>query len=107
MHREVSNAGGRIDSIFYCPHRPEAACNCRKPKPGMFHEISRRLHCDLKGVPAIGDSLRDTQAAQAVGARPILVRTGKSRKTELTQEELGDVEVYDDLAAAVDALLSA
>ncbi|HEY4732164.1 MAG TPA: D-glycero-beta-D-manno-heptose 1,7-bisphosphate 7-phosphatase [Gammaproteobacteria bacterium] len=107
MHREVSNAGGRIDAIFYCPHRPEAACNCRKPRPGMFHEISRRLHCDLKGVPAIGDSLRDVQAARAVGARPILVRTGKGRKIELTQEELGDVEVYDDLAAAVDALLSA
>jgi len=106
MHREISNAGGRIDGIFYCPHRPDEDCQCRKPRPGLFNEICRRLHCDLNGVPAIGDSSGDLQAAQAVGARSILVRTGKGRNTELKLKKAGDVEVYDDLASAVDALLN-
>ncbi len=109
MQREVGNAGGRIDAIFYCPHGPDDGCECRKPKPGMFQDIERRLQIKLTGVPAIGDSLRDLQAAQAVGARAILVRTGKGAKTEktLVQAPLAEpVEVFDDLAAAVDALLS-
>lgn len=106
MHREINNAGGRIDGIFYCPHRPDEGCKCRKPEPGLLQEICRRLHCDLAGVPAIGDSLRDIDAARAVGARPILVRTGKGRRTELKHKDLDDVEVYDDLASAVDALLN-
>jgi D-glycero-D-manno-heptose 1,7-bisphosphate phosphatase len=106
MYREIANAGGLIEGIFYCPHRPEDKCNCRKPEPGMLIEICRRLHCDLEGVPAIGDSLRDIKAAQTVGARPILVRTGKGRKTESNSKDLDDIEVYDDLASAVDELLS-
>ncbi len=106
MNREIANAGGHIEGIFYCPHRPEDKCNCRKPEPGLLIEICRRLHCDLEGVPAIGDSLRDIKAAQTVGARPILVRTGKGRKTESGSKDLADIEVYDDLASAVDALLS-
>lgn len=106
MHREINTAGGRIDGIFYCPHRPDEGCQCRKPEPGLLYEISRRLHCNLEGVPAIGDSLRDIIAARTVGARPILVRTGKGRETELNQKELGDIQVYDDLASAVDGLLA-
>ncbi len=109
MQREVGNVGGRIDAIFYCPHGPDDGCECRKPKPGMFQDIERRLQIKLHGVAAIGDSLRDLQAAQAVGARAILVRTGKGSETEktLAQAPLAEpVEVFDDLAAAVDALLS-
>ena len=106
MHREINNVGGRVEAIFYCPHRPDEGCKCRKPEPGLFREICRRLHCDLEGVPAIGDSLRDIMVAKAVGARPILVRTGKGRSTELKHKELGDTEVFDDLASAVDALLN-
>ncbi len=109
MQREVSLAGGRIDAIFFCPHGPDDGCECRKPKPGMFRDIERRLQTKLNGVPAIGDSLRDLQAAQAVGARVILVRSGKGVLTEkrLAESPLAEtVELFDDLAAAVDALLS-
>jgi D-glycero-D-manno-heptose 1,7-bisphosphate phosphatase len=105
MHQLVSRAGGLIEAVFFCPHGPDDGCDCRKPKPGMLREISLRLRTDLKDVPAVGDSLRDMQAAEAVGARPVLVRTGKG---ERTLEKLGrkkGFEVYDDLAAFVDALL--
>ena len=114
MQREVGVAGGRIDAIFFCPHGPDDGCECRKPKPGMFRDIEKRLQIKLSGVPAVGDSLRDLQAAQTVGARAMLVRTGKGLKTEqqLVDAPLVDaplaetVDVFDDLAAVVDTLLS-
>ena len=59
MHKALAQAGGRIDAMFYCPHAADAACECRKPKPGMLREIGVRFGVDLAGVPCIGDSLRD------------------------------------------------
>jgi D-glycero-D-manno-heptose 1,7-bisphosphate phosphatase len=59
MHRAVSQAGGRIDAVFYCPHAQEANCACRKPRPGLLEDIARRFNTELKDVPSIGDSLRD------------------------------------------------
>ena len=105
MRRAVTAAGGVIEAIFFCPHGPDDNCECRKPKPGLLREIAARLRVDLSGVPAIGDSLRDIQAAQAVGARPILVRTGKGAAAVAEGKGLAGVEVYADLAAAADALL--
>ena len=81
MHRALAQYGGRIDALFYCPHTADSHCNCRKPKSGMLEEISRRFRTDLDGVPSVGDSLRDLQAGLALGAQPILVRTGKGEKT--------------------------
>ena len=76
MHKAVNQLGGRIDAVFFCPHAQDAGCACRKPRPGMLLEIAERFNVALAGVPAIGDSLRDLQAASAAGARPILVLTG-------------------------------
>ncbi len=81
MHRALAQFGGRIDALFYCPHTADSHCNCRKPKPGMLEEISRRFSTGLEGVPSVGDSLRDLQAGMSLGAQPILVRTGKGEKT--------------------------
>ncbi len=106
MHLAIAAVGGEVEAIFFCPHRPEDRCDCRKPKPGLFEDIAERLRVDVRGVPAVGDSLRDLQAAQAVGAQPILVRTGKGERTLAKGEGLEGVPVYDDLAAAVEALLS-
>ncbi|MBY0270944.1 MAG: D-glycero-beta-D-manno-heptose 1,7-bisphosphate 7-phosphatase [Burkholderiales bacterium] len=105
MHRALGLAGGRIDGIFYCPHAENAGCNCRKPKPGMLEEIAHRFGVSLEGVPFIGDSLRDLQAAVAVGAQPILVLTGKGKKTRKDGDLPAGTVVYDDLAAAVRNLL--
>ena len=77
-----------------------------KPKPGLLVKIAQVFGCELKDVPAIGDSLRDLQAAQAVGARPMLVRTGKGERTLSKGEGIHDIPVFDNLAAAVDRLLA-
>jgi D-glycero-D-manno-heptose 1,7-bisphosphate phosphatase len=81
MQRALSQFGGRIDALFYCPHTAESHCACRKPKPGMLEEISKRFGMPLGGVPCVGDSLRDLEAGVTLGAQPILVRTGKGEKT--------------------------
>ncbi len=106
MQRQLAELGGRIDGIFFCPHEPADDCACRKPKPGLLKDIGRRFQADMRGVPLIGDSLRDLQAAAAVKAMPILVRTGKGRSNEdAVREAMPEVPVFDDLAAAVVDLL--
>ena len=101
MNRTIGQAGGRIDAIFFCPHTSDDNCDCRKPKTGMLKDIALRFNVDLTGVPAIGDSLRDLQAAQAVGAQAMLVLTGKGTKTRLEASVPGSTPVFADLAAAV------
>ncbi len=106
MHTHLAQYGGVVEAVFFCPHGPDAGCDCRKPAPGMFREIERRLHTPLSGVPVIGDRLSDIQAAQAVGASPILVRTGKGQR-QLDEGIIPDnIPVHDDLAQAAAALLA-
>ncbi|HWI13800.1 MAG TPA: D-glycero-beta-D-manno-heptose 1,7-bisphosphate 7-phosphatase [Burkholderiales bacterium] len=105
MNRALAEVGGRLDAIFFCPHAQEANCNCRKPRAGLLDEIGRRLNVTLEGVPVIGDARRDLEAAIAVGARPILVLTGKGQKTRREGRLPPGTEVYGSLAEAVDALL--
>ncbi len=106
LRRQLAALGGEIEAILFCPHGPDDNCTCRKPKPGLLRDIADRLQVSLEEVPAVGDSLRDLQAAQAVGARPLLVRTGKGERTLAQGEGLEGVPVYADLASAVEALLA-
>jgi len=108
MVKALAAAGGRIDAIFYCPHAPDEGCACRKPAPGLLHQIQERYGIDLKGVPYVGDSLRDMQAAQAAGCAPHLVLTG--RHPDMSAEGLPpdfpvETQVHANLGAFVDHLL--
>jgi D-glycero-D-manno-heptose 1,7-bisphosphate phosphatase len=104
MHRAVNQAGGRIEAVFYCPDTDESQSPCRKPAPGMFHAIAERFNVSLERAPCVGDSLRDLQAAAAVGAQPILVLTGKGKKTRAAGKLPEATTVYPDLAAVAQAL---
>jgi D-glycero-D-manno-heptose 1,7-bisphosphate phosphatase len=106
MYKALGQVGGRIDALFYCPHPAEYNCDCRKPKPGMFHDIARRFNLGLAGVPSVGDSLRDMQASAAAGCQPMLVLTGKGKKTQAAGGLPAATQVYDDLAAAVRAIVA-
>jgi D-glycero-D-manno-heptose 1,7-bisphosphate phosphatase len=105
MRDELAQVGGVIEAILFCPHGPDENCLCRKPKPGLLEEIAKRFHSDLAGVPAVGDSERDIEAAQTVGAWPILVRTGKGSQTLSEGKISDDILICDDLAAVVNMLL--
>lgn len=106
MHKAVMSAGGRIEAVFYCAHSAEMDCACRKPKAGMYLEISARYACDLEEVPVIGDSLRDLVSAVAVGARPMLVKTGKGVKTLAAGGLPPGTPVFENLTEAVNHLLT-
>ncbi|MGV8712551.1 MAG: D-glycero-beta-D-manno-heptose 1,7-bisphosphate 7-phosphatase [Nitrosomonas sp.] len=105
MYKAVNQMGGRIDAIFFCPHTSADQCNCRKPATGMFDEIVQRYGVTLKNVPIVGDSLKDLQAAAAVGALPVLVLTGNGQNTHTHPDVPADTQVFENLAAAVDSLV--
>jgi D-glycero-D-manno-heptose 1,7-bisphosphate phosphatase len=100
MQNEAAKAGAHFDGIYFCPHRSEDCCPCRKPKPGMLLQIARDFNADLgtEGL-FIGDSLRDIQAAQAAHCPAALVKTGKGAQTFAKGEGLNNVAVYESLAA--------
>jgi D-glycero-D-manno-heptose 1,7-bisphosphate phosphatase len=106
MHKALAQIGGRVDALFYCPHTADSACECRKPKPGMLIEIGNRFGVDLTGVPCVGDSVRDLQAAAAVEAQPILVLTGKGEKTLRDGVFPTNTVIFPDLAFVATALLA-
>lgn len=116
MHAKLSDlvidAGGELAGIFYCPHKPEDNCNCRKPAPGLLDAIIKKFGLEsLSGIAIVGDSLRDLQAGLHHGCTPILVRTGKGIKTEplLTEQDdqaLRQTLIFDDLSKVVDYLLA-
>jgi len=106
MHTAALAVGAEIDSIFFCPHSASDNCDCRKPRPGMFHAIAKRYDIKLKGVPSVGDSLRDLQASFIAGCTPYLVLSGKG-KTTLENGGLPPGTItYPDLAAIVDHILN-
>ena len=107
MHRALAQVGGRIDAIFFCPHTAESRCECRKPRAGMLIEIGVRFNVEMTGVPCVGDGLRDLQAAEGVGAQPMLVLTGKGEKTPRDGGFPRNTVIFPDLAFAASALLLA
>ena len=106
LQQQVMALGGHISGIAFAPEHPDQASDMRKPAPGMLKDIARRLQVNLNGVPFVGDSASDIEAAQSAGARPVLVRTGRGRRTE-SARVLPGLSVYDDLAAFAAELLSA
>ena len=99
MVRSLAQVGGRLDAIFFCPHAADSTCDCRKPKPGLLLQIGERFNVDLAGVPVVGDSLRDLQAAVAAGAKPYLVLTGKGEITRASPDLPAGTLIYPDLDA--------
>ena len=105
MLRLVAENGGAIEAIYFCPHGPASDCDCRKPKPGLLRAFADEHQAALSDTVLIGDSLRDIQAAEAVGARPILVKTGKGEKTLKQNPDL-KIPVFDDLYDAANSLVA-
>jgi len=112
MMSATAAAGGRIDAIFFCPHAPDAGCDCRKPAAGLLRDISARFNRGLAGVPMVGDSLRDLQAGLEMDCDLWLVRTGKGLRTLAAAERDNDkalpanTQIADDLFGAITAILA-
>lgn len=106
MHKALAAVGGRVDAVFFCPHLPEDACDCRKPKPGLFIRIAERFGVPMSDAPMVGDSHRDLEAGAAAGCPTILVRTGKGEATLARGDLPAGTLVFDDLAAAAHHLVA-
>ena len=104
----VEQAGGNIDAVFYCPHGPDDGCSCRKPSPGMLNQIESEFNLSVEGAFFIGDTEKDIDVALTKKCRPILVRTGKGASTEkhLSTQKQSQTRIVNDLASAVDFILS-
>ena len=107
----IQQHGGKIQSILFCPHKPDEGCECRKPKDGMYQELAQRLNISFTNIYSVGDSVRDLLAAKTAGAKPVLVKTGNGKKSlkEISNNknlDLQDAPVFDNLASFADALLS-
>ncbi len=109
MVTEIEAAGGRIDRVYYCPHRPDEACDCRKPQPGLLKRAAADLNIELEGSYIVGDAWSDIQAGLAVGCTPLLVLTGRGQHQALQalREGVGCLRIAYDLSAAVQAILEA
>jgi len=102
----LKTKGGFIDKIFYCPHHPDDHCDCRKPAVGLFKQIAAAYPINLHHCFVIGDSLRDIQAAEKVGCKPLLVLTGNGKETlKHNPHLLCKIPIFPDLLTAVQALL--
>ena len=106
MNTHLSQFGGVIDGIFFCPCKPEENCNCRKPKPGLYNDVSYRLRMPLKNVFCVGDKITDIQAAENAGGNPILVRTGKGKEEIDAGLIPKNIPIYDDLGSFVDKIIT-
>lgn len=105
MRQLVSEKGGNITAIYFCPHGANSDCDCRKPEAGLLKAFAADFHVDLTTIAVIGDSLRDLQAAEAVGAKPILVKTGKGQQTLLNNPQL-NIPVFENLYEAAQHLIT-
>jgi D-glycero-D-manno-heptose 1,7-bisphosphate phosphatase len=105
MQQCASDSGASIEAIYFCPHGPDDDCPCRKPKPGLFKQFAKEYDVELNNIPYIGDSIRDVHAAQAVAARPMLVKTGKGIKT-ITNNPGLNVPVFENLYDAAKFIVS-
>ncbi len=106
MLAHLAQYGGAIEAILFCPHAPRDKCHCRKPETGLYEEIQERLHVTLSKVPCVGDKVSDIEAAMAVGAQPLLVKTGNGQRQIDAGLIDANIPVFDDLAAVTNHLIA-
>ncbi|WP_031433832.1 D-glycero-beta-D-manno-heptose 1,7-bisphosphate 7-phosphatase [Methylomarinum vadi] len=96
MRQKVAERQGEIEAVYFCPHGPDDNCRCRKPKAGLLEQFAAEYRVDLINLPFVGDSWRDIEAARVVGARPMLVKTGKGQRTLAAHPDI-NIPVFESL----------
>lgn len=105
MQYLTKKKGGKIEAIYFCPHGPDDDCQCRKPKPKLLQEFAKTINKPLSEIYFIGDKLTDVQAALAVGAKPIIVKTGQGETTLKNNPKL-NYPTFDNLSDAAQFIVS-
>jgi D-glycero-D-manno-heptose 1,7-bisphosphate phosphatase len=95
--------GVHLDGLYYCPHKPEDECWCRKPSMGLMQKAAEELGFDLRTCFVIGDKMTDIEMGRQAGAVTFLVRTGYGAQVALDQALFVDYIVAD-LAEAAETI---
>ncbi len=104
-----TDAGATLDGIYYCPHHPDAGCQCRKPRQELLHRASHDLHLDIGRSYMIGDKALDAMFAVNAGLKGLIVKTGHDPDGELNQlreQGIHPHHIADNLCMAVDWVLT-
>ena len=110
LKQTIEAEGGQIKDIFFCPHRPDEGCECRKPKPGLILRASEKYNIDLSQTVMVGDNVKDIECARNAGCgRSILVKTGNGIRAEkqMASMPLHPDYICVDLMAAVSQIIQA
>ena len=100
MQSALAKFGGKIDAFLFCPHLPAENCDCRKPKSALLDSFRQRTGIDFKNCPFVGDRITDIEVAKKIGAKPILVTSGKTNF-----KRPPEVPVFDNLFLALEETL--
>lgn len=103
MKSAIRLGGGGITDIFFCPHRPDEDCGCRKPKPGLIYKAQAKYKIDLSTAVMVGDSAKDIACARQAGCRyAVWVRSGLcgGPQKAFAEKKIRPDHVADDLFAA-------
>ncbi len=101
MLEEIRKNGGKIEDVFYCIHKDEDNCGCRKPKPGMLEAAAEKYGIDPKETYFIGDDKKDILAGKKIGCKTVLVLSGKSSKEDVKDWREKPDYVFKDLLESV------
>jgi len=105
MLMEIEKAKGKIDKVYYCMHRKDARCLCRKPSPGLLKNAAKEFKFSLKRSFLIGDTIRDVITANRAGCKSILVLSGKEKLSNQKNWEVQPDFIFKNLSAAVSYLV--
>lgn len=107
MFQTVTEHGGEIAGSYYCVHKRDEGCDCRKPEIGLFRRASRDLGFDLSEAFFVGDACSDVEAGHKAGCTTVLVLTGKSSAEDATRWNCKPDHIAQDLPGAVEWILVA
>jgi len=107
MGAEIAQTGGKIEKVYYCPHKPEDGCSCRKPEPGLLLQAAEDLKLDLRTSYLVGDAITDIEMGHKIGLRTIMVKTGKglSEVADKNRWKIRPDYIAQDSSEAVDLIL--
>jgi D-glycero-D-manno-heptose 1,7-bisphosphate phosphatase len=103
LHALLREEKVRLDAIYYCPHKPDDDCSCRKPRSGLVERAAKDLRFDPGESFVIGDKASDVEMGRNVGATTLLVRTGYGAQAAADGAAQPDY-VVSDLSAAAEVI---
>lgn len=106
MIKEINKSGGKIEEVYYCVHKNEDNCDCKKPKPGLLERAAAKYQIELNKTYFVGDSEVDVIAGRRAGCKTIFVMSGKTSREEMKKWREKPDHIFKNLLEAVDWMLN-